>query len=381
MWIERVFGWLGSLRLTVLCLAGASLLVFAGTLAQVDVGIYVAQAKYFRSWFILWDLPGTSLRLPVFPGGYLLGAVILVNLLCAYARRAGFTRKNIGLWLVHLGLALMLLGQLASDILAVESSMRLTEGEARNYSEDPRRVELAVIDTSAAQDDRVVAIPQNVLARPGEIPHPDLPFTVRVARYWPNSVHVPSGEATGPALATQGLGLQFRLRETPAETRQDRRDMPTAYVELLSPTGSLGTWAVSLWLDRSQTVTFQNRTYDLTLRLARYYKPFAIQLVKFTHEKYRGTDTPRNFASDIRLRNTQTGEDRALRIYMNNPLRYGGETFYQSGFDERDPRVSILQVVRNPGWVTPYLACALVGLGLTVQFLSHLFEFVREKRA
>jgi hypothetical protein len=79
--------------------------------------------------------------------------------------------------------------------------------------------------------------------------------------------------------------------------------------------------------------------------------------------------------------NNLTGESRNVRIYMNNPLRYGGETLYQSGYDERDPRVTILQVVRNPTWLTPYLSCTLVGLGLTLQFLTHLLGFVKRKNA
>ena len=45
---------------------------------------------------------------------------------------------------------------------------------------------------------------------------------------------------------------------------------------------------------------------------------------------------------------------------MNQPLRYAGETFYQASF-ANDDRTSILQVVRNPGWLLPYIACAMVG--------------------
>ncbi len=41
-----------SLRLTVVLLAFAILLVFIGTLAQVDEGLYNAQARYFRQWLI-----------------------------------------------------------------------------------------------------------------------------------------------------------------------------------------------------------------------------------------------------------------------------------------------------------------------------------------
>ena len=42
----------------------------------------------------------------------------------------------------------MLAGGLFTDLFAIESHMRLSEGETRNYSEDSRRVELAVIDPS-----------------------------------------------------------------------------------------------------------------------------------------------------------------------------------------------------------------------------------------
>jgi len=73
------------------------------------------------------------------------------------------------------------------------------------------------------------------------------------------------------------------------------------------------------------------------------------------------------------------GVDREALIYMNHPLRYGGETFYQSGFD-RNEETSILQVVRNPSVAAPYVACVLVGLGLTLQFTLHLVGFSRRKK-
>src|SRR5437879_5710699 len=41
-----------SLRLTVVCLGLGIVLVFAGTLAQVDLGLYKAQNQFFRSFFI-----------------------------------------------------------------------------------------------------------------------------------------------------------------------------------------------------------------------------------------------------------------------------------------------------------------------------------------
>jgi hypothetical protein len=61
-------------------------------------------------------------------------------------------------------------------------------------------------------------------------------------------------------------------------------------------------------------------------------------------------------------------------------LRYRGETYYQAGF-ERDDRTSILQVVRNPSFLAPYIACIIVGVGLLVQFGYHLVGFSRRARA
>jgi hypothetical protein len=70
--------------------------------------------------------------------------------------------------------------------------------------------------------------------------------------------------------------------------------------------------------------------------------------------------------------------DREVLIYMNNPLRYGGLTFYQAGFENND-RTSILTVVRNPSWLVPYVSCVLMGLGLAVHFCILLANFIRRR--
>jgi len=72
--------------------------------------------------------------------------------------------------------------------------------------------------------------------------------------------------------------------------------------------------------------------------------------------------------------------NRDVLIYMNHPLRYRGETYYQAGFQKGDT-ATILQVVRNPSFVTPYIACIIVGLGLLVQFSYHLIGFSRRRAA
>jgi hypothetical protein len=55
--------------------------------------------------------------------------------------------------------------------------------------------------------------------------------------------------------------------------------------------------------------------------------PFSLRLLEFKHDKYPGTDIPKNFSSRVRLQRPDTGEDREVLIFMNNPLRYAGSRF------------------------------------------------------
>jgi hypothetical protein len=146
---------------------------------------------------------------------------------------------------------------------------------------------------------------------------------------------------------------------------------------------SLGTYLVSLWLyqaDRPQKVEYGGKTYDVHLRFKRNYKPYTIHLIKFTHDIYVGTDKPKNFSSQIRLVDPRNNEDRKVLIYMNNPLRYDGETFYQVSFLPKD-QGTVLQVVRNPGWEMPYLSCGMVAVGMLVHFGQSLAGFLKRRAA
>jgi hypothetical protein len=355
-------------------------LVFWGTLAQVEVGLLKAQNEFFRSWFVYWGPKGAWWKIPVFPGGYLVGGALLINLVASHFKRFSLTRKKAGIWMIHFGIILLLLGQLGTDKLSRESFLHLREGQSKNYSESDRQFELAIIDTTDATSDKVVAIPEALLMREKEIRHPELPFTVRVHEFLPNSVvQQRATNSLAPPAASRDIGSEASVRELPRQTELNRRDRPSAVVELLTPEASQGTWLVSDWVSGPQVFSVNNRSYEMILRQRRYYKPFSIQLLKFTHEVYAGTPIPKNFASRVRVQNTQTGEDREVQIYMNNPLRYGGETFYQADLDP-DDHGTVLEVVRNPGWLTPYFSCVLVGLGLVVQFATHLFGFTFKRK-
>ncbi len=493
-----------SLRLTVICLGCGVVLVFLGTLAQVNEGLYDAQSRWFKAFFI-WVSAG-GIRVPVFFGGYTIGLVLLANLLASHAKRFVWGWRKLGIHLTHFGVVLLLVGQLATDWFSKESFMSFREGQTLNYSEDHRDSELVFLSEAGNGEDRAVSFAEPILAKRKEILHESLPFVVRVKEYHTNAdvlthkevleaggrlttalatlaseFSTPEGlapqaeraresegrtqvwrdalksigetdvkdivaaagriskeperaarleaelvgrfrkemltrfsqmpaservsreqadsmhyaaqkigrnelitEESVPSATSAGPGKDLMLLPLPEEKSMDERNMPAAVIEVVSNGQSAGEWVVWPGL-APQSITVNGKSYRTALRFERYYHPFSVTLLKATHEVYRGTDIPRNFQSRVRVDNPGTGEHREVDIYMNNPLRYAGLTFYQyqMGQAEAEGRAgsSTLEVVRNPSWLTPYFGCALVALGMIYQFLFHLINFIAKRRA
>ena len=156
-----------SLKLTIVCMAALMVLVVACTLAQVHLGTFGAVKIYMRSWLVWWDIPGTVLSVPVFPGGALAGSVLAVNLLAAQGRRLELSWKKSGLWIVHAGLILLVIGEFVTGMFQQDNRLAFENGETTNYVYSPREVELAVIDNTDPALDDVYSIPGSLLARAG----------------------------------------------------------------------------------------------------------------------------------------------------------------------------------------------------------------------
>src|SRR5262245_46011589 len=105
---------LASLKLTVVLMLMSMVLVLAGTLAQIDQGVWQVVDKYFWSSFVWIPLQiffPRSMQIPTwggfpFLGGKLLGFLLLINLLAAHATRFKITWKRSGIWMIHGGLIL-----------------------------------------------------------------------------------------------------------------------------------------------------------------------------------------------------------------------------------------------------------------------------------
>ncbi len=408
LWIKTILTPVASLKLTVAMFVLAIALIFFGTLAQVDEGIFTVLSKYFRTglaWIPFQALvrfgqvflgvsPSTQLSgsFP-FPGGWLIGGVFLVNLLAAHAVRFKLTWKRTPILVLHSGLVILMVNEFVTGVFAVEGRMTIPANATVNFVEDHRATELAIIDHSKPTSDDVVVIPGSFLRNGALIQHEVLPFDVEIVHYMRNSDY-PRDPMPGTGnVATAGDGLKEVVVERPevSGTDQEQRvDMPSTYVTFKKKESGefLGTYLLSTWWsvwwlpgsEHPQQVTLDGKTYDVFLRWKRTYKPYALHLIEFRHDRYMGTDIAKNFSSQVRLLDPSRGEDRETLIYMNHPLRYAGETFYQTGVLSGD-QGTILQVVRNPGWTLPYIGCAMVAVGLLFHFGLHLTGFLRRRAA
>ncbi len=309
--------------------------------------------------------------------GGLAGLVLLTGCWLVFRKRAGIV-------LLHAGVALVMANELVVYNLHVEGQMHIQEGETVDFAQDIRTVELAVVDPSDAKTDDVVVVPGSRLKEDETVQDPALPFDVEVVKYLKNSSLV-AIKPEGKNPATAGAGLQWLVEARRPGSGTDtgsKTDVAAAYVKLLEKGTErpIGTYLVSLEL-RPQKVTFGDKSYDLGLRFKRTYKPYSMHLKDVRFDKYLGTMTPKNYSSDLRLVDNSRNVDRDVHIWMNNPLRFAGETFYQSSYfaNEQGQEWTTLQVVTNAGWMIPYVACMLVGTGMLAQFSITLLRFLRRR--
>jgi ResB-like family protein len=391
---------LASLKLTVVLMALAIGLVFIGTLAQVDDGIWTVVEKYFRSAFV-W-VPLRVLLAPFssrefadkvpggfpYPGGWLIGGVMLVNMTLAYfVRYNHFTWKRTGVYVLHSGLVVMMASEVITGLYAVEGQMAIDEGDSSNVVVQTRYYELAI--TSPSEDNPTkylneVVIPASMLRKAGATVHDDaLPFDVRVGKYMKNSELRKLDAGESPP-ATEGAGRNYvaeERAEVSGTSKKQSNDMPSANLTFLTKDGqTIGTYLMSLHLN-PQPVKVGDKTYKVALRFKQTYRPYSIELIHFSFDRYPGTQMARNFSSLVNVHDPERGDLNDVLIKMNNPLRHGGETFYQQSFDEKTEQTTVLQVVRNPGWLLPYIACVLVALGMMIHFGMHLITFLARRRA
>ena len=274
-----------------------------------------------------------------------------------------------------------------------EQSMAIVEGQTTSEAVDIRYREMVVIDRSDPEQDKITVIPTDILKRGEPISHPDLPFDITCLKYYENST-IPEGRTEQENLATRGIGTMMQPIEIAPSTGTDMEaapDIAAAYVLLTDKKdkSELATYLLAQeFYERNSglvdDVTVDGKQYFIGLRFKRTYKPYSVKLTDVRREDYLGTNTPKWFSSKVLIKNFETETTSDREIYMNNPLRYSGETFYQQSYAagrNGGPEQTTLQIVKNRGWMIPYVCCMFVVVGLIHQFGVTLLAFIKKNRS
>ena len=365
------------LGLSLSCVAGIFLTgkgklierVILGTFAFMAAGVLTITILLGKDAFIgdsgmriLWQLAQSTIAACV-----AWGACVLL-----FHRKAGIV-------LLHFGVVGLMANELYVTYTNQETRIQFAEGESSSVAVDVRATEFAVLDQSDSEFDDLVAIPESQL-KSGELIEDDrLPFSVRCVKFYNNSE---MAMARSPIEGINGIGRMADVTELSPNT-DDAVDFASARVELVSKSGeSMGTWMVSqLIRDFADTVSVDGKDYRIGLRFKTEYKPYKLKLNDVKAEYYTGTETPKWFSSNVELTDLKSESKSTHEIWMNNPLRYNGETFYQANYIVDDgTEISALQIVKNRGWMIPYICCMFTVVGLAGQFGSSLLAHLKKVR-
>ena len=290
-----------------------------------------------------------------------------------------FHRKA-GIVLLHFGVVGLMANELYVTYTNHETQMHFTEGESTSVAIDSRATEFVVLDQSDPEFDEMVVIPESILKSGDVIDDDRLPFSIKCEKFYDNAE---AKRASSPIAGLKGIGRIAEITELPPFTG-DQRDLAAARIELISNSGeSMGSWIVSQAIrDFADSVTVDGKDYRIGLRYKTEYKPYELKLNDVKAEYYTGTTTPSWFSSQVELTDLETKTTSEHEVFMNNPLRYDGETFYQANYMvlENGDEMSALQIVKNRGWMIPYICCMFTVVGLAGQFGSSLLAWLKKNQ-
>jgi hypothetical protein len=327
------------------------LLLVLGTVSQRFIGLYDAQHMFFSSFFFRAGL------IPL-PGGITVLAVITASLCLKFILRSHWRREKAGINIAHLGVLVLLAGGLLAAATGQEGFSVIPEGGVTHSVSDYHKRELVLL-----RDGQVTGrIPFAALRQGGALPVGAARLTVTgLCDNCNITRRAPDPAAKGMA---QFMELGPKRRES-----LDENNLYGMTVKLAgADAGQDGTYILFEGMPKPLAVKSGGAEFELMLGRAQRELPFSLRLHGFSKKTYPGTDKPRAFESDVDV--LDGGAAWPARISMNRPLRYKGYTLFQSSYAEQGGKVStVLAVVRNKGWVYPYIGAALVALGLAL----HLF--------
>ena len=177
----------------------------------------------------------------------------------------------------------------------------------------------------------------------------------------------------GSVLKTGWMDLKFQLLEywpkalphrvfTPVDTINDQSG-PAIQVAL-SPTTQGERW---MGLNSQLFFFDEDKVFIVAYGYEKQKLNFALKLKKFKVLHYPFSRKARSYESEV-----QVDGDQSFVISMNQPLKWGAYTIYQSGFEENErgePVASVFSVNKDPGRFIKYFGSLLIVLGICVLFI------------
>ncbi len=366
--VGRIFA---STKLFVYGCCWLIVLLVIGTVAQRDIGLFMAQKTYFSSWIIL--LGGF---LPV-PGGRFTMLIVFVGLVVVFFRDFSLQVRRIGVTILHFGAIMLLVGGFLTAVTAREGSIIIPEGESSDFVSDYHSRELAIIDTRAESHDDVTAISDRRLKPGRSIELEAFPGRIDVLEVFENCQPV-RRDGSAPTGA-QGLYRNFDIQELPRDAENSRNTRGLIFRVAGAGEGADGVYGLLEYQSVPQTLQTSDGERTIMLRRARTYLPFSIELLDFEKKLHPGTGMARSYRSVVNL--IEGDSKRRVVIQMNEPLRHFGYTFYQSSFIEgAGSETTVLAAVKNAGRTLPYISSLVMCFGLLVHLVLKVPTLIRSRR-
>jgi len=345
-------------------------IVFFGTIAQKDVGLYASQVKYFSSYYFLF-----AGFLPL-PGGRITIIIMTVNLASSLFKKNLWKMKKLGIIIVHIGGLLLLIGGGITAKFSAEGNMVIGEGERSDHVDDYHDMELAFVNTSLQDSLEYTIFDAPLLGEGKRIKYDKLGIQIDIIDHIKN-VRVESRISPADSIYKGFLNDFVIIPKQPdKENTQNRPGL----IFKIDGTGKETDGIYGAFLGQRVPDTFEigGELFFTEFRRKRTYLPFAIELLDFKKVMHPGTNVAKSFSSEVNL--IENKIPRRVLIQMNEPLRHRGYTFYQASFvDGLDKETTVLATVKNYGRMFPYISSIIMSIGLLIHLLINLPKMLKKR--
>lgn len=331
------------------------ILLIAGTIAQKEIGLYQAEKIFFSSWVLWWGF------IP-FPGGLTTLGLIFINLMAKFVFKSKWSWRGSGTVIAHFGILLLFVGALFTSATSKEGFMLIPEGQSTNRVLDYYKKAFYVYKN----DTLIKAVDFKAIVNKS-YDFSDIPFDIRMIDSCQNCGFVQTTETQSNR---RGLAEKVTLKDMPLQ-KEKEANLSGVTFSISGAKEQNGIYVSTEAAPHPVNITINNDLYRLQFQKEETSLPFTFTLNDFSKGLHPGTEIASHFYSDLEIQDNQNSW--TTRINMNEPLRYKGYTFFQSSYaDTPAGQATILAVVKNDGWLFPYISTIIIGLGLSLHLIIRL---------